>query len=124
MASPPGFHADPLEQLTRTRTSTRPPHPPHPTPCPYGRLTSLAAFGRQNSSALRTPGSGPCTDADHVHKSHNGWHRACSTLESIAQPRGPLLPGGGHGGALSKDPPRRESGGSVAAWDQSRATSA
>src|SRR6266852_8353327 len=35
MAIPPGFHADPLDQLTRTRTSTRPPHPPHPTPCPY-----------------------------------------------------------------------------------------
>src|SRR5216683_6006032 len=35
MAIPPGVHAEPLEQLTRTRTSTRPPHPPHPTPCPY-----------------------------------------------------------------------------------------
>src|SRR6266849_3499965 len=35
MAIPPGVHADPLDHLTRTRTSTRPPHPPHPTPCPY-----------------------------------------------------------------------------------------
>src|SRR5581483_280560 len=37
-----------------TRTSTRPPHPLHPAPCPYrtrdAGVPILSAFGRQNSS--------------------------------------------------------------------------
>src|ERR1700680_2249513 len=41
---------------TPTRTSTRPPHPPNPAPCPYRTVGTLAShcvritpFGRQNS---------------------------------------------------------------------------
>src|SRR5581483_2191830 len=30
-----GFRGVSLDNLTRTRTSTRPPHPPRPSPCPY-----------------------------------------------------------------------------------------
>src|SRR5260370_34582319 len=47
MGIPPGFHADPLDHLTRTRTSTRP-HPPHPTPCPCRTRGLLAALSFPN----------------------------------------------------------------------------
>src|SRR6266851_27702 len=52
MAIPPGVHADPLDQLTRTRTSTRPPHPPHPTPCPY--RTAYVSCCIRSSKFIRT----------------------------------------------------------------------
>ena|SRR6266851_2868645 len=38
---------------TRTRTSTRPPHPLHPTPCPY--RTRDAHFPIRLSNIIRTP---------------------------------------------------------------------
>ncbi len=47
--------ADPVEQLTRTRTSTRPPHPPHPTPCPY-RAAYVSSCIR-SSTFIRGEGS-------------------------------------------------------------------
>src|SRR5260370_3257507 len=53
MAIPPGFHADPLDQLTRTRTSTRPPPPPHPTPCTY-RTAYVSCCIRSSTFIRRT----------------------------------------------------------------------
>src|SRR5258708_36372883 len=52
---------DCVEQTGRTptRTSTRPPHPLHPTPCPYRALGRKhlngydSRFGRQHSSGIR-----------------------------------------------------------------------
>src|SRR5713101_2891024 len=51
MAIPPGSHADPLDHLTPTRTSTRPPHPLHPAPCPY--RTQDAHFPIRSSNIIR-----------------------------------------------------------------------
>ena len=51
MAIPPGSHADPLDHLTPTRTSTRPPHPLHPAPCPY--RTQDAHFPIRLSNIIR-----------------------------------------------------------------------
>ncbi len=36
--------------LIPTRTSTRPPHPPHSAPCPYRMQDALPRFGRHHSS--------------------------------------------------------------------------
>src|SRR5260370_15743311 len=36
--------------LLPTRTSTRPPHPPHSAPCPYRMQDALPRFGRHHSS--------------------------------------------------------------------------
>src|SRR6266436_611849 len=58
MASPPGVPADPLDQLTRRRTSTRPPHPPHPTPCPY-RAAYVSCCIRSATSIRRLGASVP-----------------------------------------------------------------
>src|SRR5258706_1091243 len=39
-----------------TRTSTRPPHPPHPAPCPYRTLGApIPLCGRHNSSSHAVP---------------------------------------------------------------------
>src|SRR5260221_12693666 len=46
MAIPPGFPADPLDHLTRTRTSTRPPHPPHPLSLQDGLRLLLHSVGK------------------------------------------------------------------------------
>src|SRR5260370_30256574 len=54
MASPPGVPADPLDPLTRRRTSTRPPHPPYPTPCPY--RTAYVSCCIRSSTFIRWPG--------------------------------------------------------------------
>src|SRR6266849_2058865 len=56
IAIPPGFHDDPLEHLTRTRTSTRPPHPPHPTPCPY--RTAYVSCCIRSAKFMRGEGGG------------------------------------------------------------------
>src|SRR6266851_8765378 len=56
MAIPPGLHADPLDPLTRTRTSTRSSTPPHPTPCPY--RTAYVSCCIRSSKFIRGEGGG------------------------------------------------------------------